>query len=208
MRGRLHAGGASDRWRQPWFLRRPSVAICRRTDLPVGPSCPCVIFPRSGRVRVAESESRIFTPILWHDQYVHAAGRVFLTEDLLSSLLEFLRLGVGNICKGLRIAVRQREPRALHLHHNAVSTAEGVKDIGHRKIEIGLFAWKQAVPASPSYCGTWRGRVRRATTAGNRPCAAAAHPECVCCLAKYRPGLDNSRDKRRSASRRSQNRCH
>src|SRR5580658_1221921 len=51
----------------------------------------------------------------------------------LERLLEIVRQRLGNLHKLLRIAVRQRKPRALHLHHNPVSLPPGMRDV--RQIE-------------------------------------------------------------------------
>ena len=65
-------------------------------------------------------------------------GRIPLMEDLFLLPSGNPRLGIRNVGKRLRIAIRQRKPRALHLHHDAVAAAEGVKNIGHRKVDIRL----------------------------------------------------------------------
>jgi hypothetical protein len=49
--------------------------------------------------------------------------------DALGRLLEVFRLRLRNRDEGLRIQVDQREPGALHLHHDAVAAAEGVVDV-------------------------------------------------------------------------------
>ena len=45
-----------------------------------------------------------------------------------------------NIFKLLWVPVHQGEPTALHLHHDAVSLAERMKDIGHRVLNLRDFA--------------------------------------------------------------------
>lgn len=44
-----------------------------------------------------------------------------LVEDLLCGFLKILRLRVGNVGEGLRIAIGEREPRALNLVHDAMA---------------------------------------------------------------------------------------
>ena len=85
-----------------------------------------------------------------HHQHFDAAGRVLLVEDLLGGLPELLRLGVGNIGEGLRIAVGERKPRALHLDHDAMAAAEGVEEIGHGEVDFGLLARRQRLGLLPT----------------------------------------------------------
>jgi len=59
---------------------------------------------------------------------------ILLTQNLLGSLLEVRGFGVGNVGEGLWIAIREREPRALHLDHDAMAAAECVEEVGHREV--------------------------------------------------------------------------
>src|SRR5450830_166762 len=49
--------------------------------------------------------------------------------DPLRRLLEVLGLGRRDVGDGLRVQVHQREPRALHLHHDAVAAPERMVDV-------------------------------------------------------------------------------
>ncbi len=87
--------------------------------------------------------------ILKH-QHFHTAGRIFLAKYLLGGLLELLRLGIGNVGEGLRIAIGQREPGALDLDHDAMAAAKGVVEIGHGEIDLGLLAGRQRLGLLPT----------------------------------------------------------
>src|SRR5260221_11952613 len=70
-------------------------------------------------VRVLDFEMR--TALLKHHHLqlrrsIHALRR----------LPEILRFGVIDIAERLRIAIHQREPRALHVHHDPMPASEGV----------------------------------------------------------------------------------
>ena len=58
---------------------------------------------------------------------------------LLGGLRELLRWSGGNVRKYLRIAICQREPRALYLHHDAVSTPKSVKEVRHGEVDLCHF---------------------------------------------------------------------
>ena len=57
-------------------------------------------------------------------------GRVI---HALPGRLEIVRAGLINIDERLRVAVEQREPRALDLHHQPVTRPEDVADVVERK---------------------------------------------------------------------------
>src|SRR5690349_13387536 len=68
-------------------------------------------------------------------------GGISLVKNLLRRLLVLLRLGAVNIAKCLRIAVHQRKPAALELHHDPVSAAESVADVRHGPFHARDFVW-------------------------------------------------------------------
>src|SRR5215831_11316561 len=51
-------------------------------------------------------------------------------QNALGSLLEVRGFGLVDSYKLLRVAVDQRKPRALDLHHDAVTAAERHEDVG------------------------------------------------------------------------------
>ena len=68
---------------------------------------------------------------------------------------EILRLGIRNVGEGLRIAIGEREPRALHLHHDAMAAAESVEEIGHGEVDVRFLArrqWLGLLPALAELC--------------------------------------------------------
>src|SRR4051794_30704417 len=58
---------------------------------------------------------------------------VALVVDALRRLAEVLRLGGVNVGEGLRVAVGEREPGTLHLHHDLVPGPEGVAGVRQRE---------------------------------------------------------------------------
>src|ERR1700722_2604987 len=57
--------------------------------------------------------------------------------NALGSLLKIFGFGLRNIFKSLWIAVDQRKPRALDLHHDAMAATESVIDAGQIEIDRG-----------------------------------------------------------------------
>src|SRR5437660_4453145 len=57
--------------------------------------------------------------------------------DALRSLLKIFLPGIGNIHVLLWIAIDQRKPRTLDLHHNAMAAAESVIDAGQNEADCG-----------------------------------------------------------------------
>src|SRR5690349_150897 len=57
-----------------------------------------------------------------------------------SSLLEIRGFGRVNVHECLGVYVDKWEPRALHLHHDAMSTAKRMVDIRHHKLHLRHFA--------------------------------------------------------------------
>src|SRR5579864_5635433 len=55
-------------------------------------------------------------------------------------LLKVGRLGVGNVLESLRIAIHQREPGTLQLHHDPMPAPKRVVDVRHRKIDLFDFS--------------------------------------------------------------------
>src|SRR5690348_7795381 len=55
---------------------------------------------------------------------------------MLGGLLEVGGPCIIDVHVFLGIAVGQREPAALHLHHDAVAAAEGMADVGHGVIDF------------------------------------------------------------------------
>ncbi len=51
--------------------------------------------------------------------------------EAVRGFLEIFRLGGGDVHEGLRVAVHEREPGALHVDHHAMAAAEGVADVGY-----------------------------------------------------------------------------
>ena len=71
-------------------------------------------------------------------------------KDLLGRLLEILRLRIRDVRKRLRVAIRQREPGALHLHHDPMPAPEGMQQIGHLEIDIRLLPRRQWLRLLPT----------------------------------------------------------
>jgi len=81
-------------------------------------------------------------------------GRNFLRQDLHTNLRTCLRRVIDPLCcllkvffarlvnvaKLLRIAVHEREPGALHLHHDAMTAPEGVIRIRHDPFDFRHFS--------------------------------------------------------------------
>src|SRR5260370_23538555 len=92
----------------------------------LSPSFPCSLFP--------------VPSVLRHHQHFHSAGRILLVEHLLRGLLEILSFGVGDVGEDLRIAVRQRQPGTLHLHHDPATATKRVVEVGHREVDVCFFS--------------------------------------------------------------------
>jgi uncharacterized membrane protein len=71
-------------------------------------------------------------------QYEHTQMRAVRSTTIhaLHRLLEIRWTGIRNIQELLRIPIDQREPRALDLHHDAVTGAERVQHIRHPKLNL------------------------------------------------------------------------
>src|ERR1017187_7648713 len=63
----------------------------------------------------------------------------------LSSFHKVSGLGVRDIYEGLRIAVGEREPRALDLHHDAVAATERVVDVLHGEVDLFHLAGREGL---------------------------------------------------------------
>src|SRR6266567_4544857 len=88
--------------------------------------------------------------VLGHHQHFHSACRILASEDLFCCLLEVFRFGVWNVGKRLRIAIGKREPRTLHLHHDAVPATERVKQVRHREVHLSLLAGRERFGLLPA----------------------------------------------------------
>src|ERR1051325_9907968 len=85
-----------------------------------------------------QSASGGFDGVLLH---THRDPRAVRTSevDALSSLHEIRRERLRYIHELLRIAVGQREPATLNLHHDAMALPEGVRDVGEvERYALGL----------------------------------------------------------------------
>src|ERR1039458_522477 len=80
---------------------------------------------------------------LGQHEHFHSRRRVFLMEDLLCGFHKLLRLCAWDVCECLRITVSQRKPARLHLHHDAMACAEGVKEIWHGEVDLGELARRE-----------------------------------------------------------------
>src|SRR5262245_47977804 len=55
--------------------------------------------------------------------------------DSLGGLLKIGRSRLGNLHELLRVAINNRKPAALYLHHDTVPPAKGVIDVGRLEVE-------------------------------------------------------------------------
>src|SRR5262245_48646669 len=60
--------------------------------------------------------------------------------DTFGRLTEIARCSARDRDERLRVEVHEREPRALHLHHDPVTAAERVVDVGHLEVDGFDFA--------------------------------------------------------------------
>src|SRR5713101_1692729 len=74
----------------------------------------------------------------------------------LGGLHKIRRLRIRNVDEGLRVAVGEREPRTLNLHHDAVPAPESVVDVLHREADLlnlagseGLWLFETVAKLSP-----------------------------------------------------------
>ena len=72
----------------------------------------------------------------WKDQDFYSGSSIFLMKDLFCCLHELLWLGEGNFGEGLRVAIGEWEPARLHLHHDPMAGAEGVKEVRHGEVDL------------------------------------------------------------------------
>ena len=83
---------------------------------------------------IFQLSNAFFTLVLRHHQNLNTTRSIRAPIHALRRLHKLFRLRQRYIHKGLRIPIYQREPRALHLHHNPVAGAERVIDIWHLRI--------------------------------------------------------------------------
>src|SRR5580658_2352752 len=70
----------------------------------------------------------------WHEDVgLDARGLALPVVHVLSDLHKVGRLGIRDIQEGLRIAIRERKPGALNLHHDAMAAAKSVVHVLHRE---------------------------------------------------------------------------
>src|SRR5262245_52974644 len=72
---------------------------------------------------------------LFHHPHRHPARHLAGPIHTVRRLLEISFLAVVNVAERLRIAVGEREPRTLDLHHYLVPSAEAVADVRHDKLD-------------------------------------------------------------------------
>src|SRR2546423_141696 len=65
----------------------------------------------------------------WQHQHCYSGRRIARAIHALGRFAKIFFLRRGDVHEGLRVAIDQREPRALHLHHHAMTAPEGVKDV-------------------------------------------------------------------------------
>src|SRR5690348_15197432 len=100
-------------------------------------------FTRSPSAR----SSAVMTASITSIDHEHLETGAFgaTAEEPLGGSLEVGRLGVRDVEKLLRIAIHQREPGALDLHHDAVTGAESVQHVGHPELDLLLFAGREGL---------------------------------------------------------------
>lgn len=64
-----------------------------------------------------------------HQAHGHLARVRCATVDGVGLLGEIVGFCGVDVAEGLRVAIDKREPRALHLDHQAVAGAHGVEDV-------------------------------------------------------------------------------
>src|SRR5262249_11039281 len=85
----------------------------------------------------------VLVPLMcWRCEHADAKLRCGLRRmiDALRGLLKILLVRLVDVAEGLRVAIDQREPRALNLDHDAMPASEGVEDVWHRPIDGCGFA--------------------------------------------------------------------
>src|SRR5438132_10934718 len=70
----------------------------------------------------------------WQHVHLHARRLSLGADNPLRRRLEILRLRGRDVHEGLWIAIHQRKPAALYLHHDAVAATKHVIYIGHREV--------------------------------------------------------------------------
>src|SRR5580700_10157658 len=88
---------------------------------------------------------RNLTHLRMHNQHSDSRGSALRSINPLGSRTEIRRLGVRDVNEGLRIQVGEREPRALYLHHDAMSAAKGVVDIRHLEADLFLLSGNEGL---------------------------------------------------------------
>ncbi len=63
--------------------------------------------------------------------------------EALRGLLEIFRLGGGYVHEGLRVAVHEGEPGALHVDHHAMTAAKGVAEVGNLELDLRQFSGRE-----------------------------------------------------------------
>src|SRR6266516_6789336 len=88
------------------------------------------------------SESTSLLTSLGRRQDLHTNLRTCLRRaiDPLGCLPKIFLARLVNVAKLLRVAVHEREPRALHLHHDAITAPEGVIRIRQDPFDSGHFS--------------------------------------------------------------------
>src|SRR5688572_10677132 len=74
------------------------------------------------------------------DPHGETRSGVAATIHAMRGFAEVFRLGSRDIHEGLRVTVHQREPGALHLHHDPMTAAERVEDVGNLEFDFRDFA--------------------------------------------------------------------
>src|SRR5207302_7866317 len=69
----------------------------------------------------------------------------FAVIDALGRFHEIGGLGIGDVDESLRVAVGEREPRTLHLYHDAMASPESVIHVLHGEVDLFPFAGSQSL---------------------------------------------------------------
>src|SRR5579883_2187422 len=101
------------------------------------------------RVRATNCQLWFSTSRLRQDQNFDSAGGIRSSIYAFGGWFEILGPRMRDISEGLRIAVYEREPGALDLHHDAVSFTKRVVEIGHFEIDLGHFAGHERLRLLP-----------------------------------------------------------
>src|SRR5205809_3295713 len=89
------------------------------------------------------SQQLLLLASLRRRQHLHTNLRTGLRRaiDPLRCLLKIFFARLVNVAKLLGVAVHQREPRALYLHHDAMTAPEGVIRIRQDPFDFRHFSW-------------------------------------------------------------------